>query len=107
LQEEEQFFDENDILAQISVYVDGQIDDLMFACDWTDEEKSLSYVGEIFFQLKYGNLLDKMLTQLKSQCVEKDRQNDFEKILAHIQAKKLKLVKDDSIVVSPRDIPKL
>ena len=61
MQEEEQFFDENDILAQISVYVDGQIDDLMFACDWTDEEKSLSYVGEIFFQLKYGNLLDKML----------------------------------------------
>jgi hypothetical protein len=94
------------IPAHMSVYVNPETMELVFSCDWIDEEENLYFVSEILYQLKYKDLVDKMLENIYKQCVFNNRLEDFNKIKEDID-RKVKLSKGkDELVVSPRDISK-
>jgi len=94
------------IPAHMSVYVNPETMELVFSCDWIDKEENLYFVSEILYQLKYKDLVDKMLENIYKQCVFNDRLEDFNKIKEDID-RKVQLSKGkDQLVVSPRDISK-
>ena len=78
-------FEDGEIPAIISLYINPDTKDLSFACDWLDGDQNLHYVGEILFQLKYANLTDKIIEKLSMQCVIEDRIEDFDKISNYIK----------------------
>ena len=94
------------IPAHMSVYVNPETMELVFSCDWIDKEENLYFVSEILYQLKYKDLVDKMLENIYKQCVFNDRLEDFNKIKEEIDRKVQLLKGKDQIVVSPRDISK-
>ena len=105
--EEEQFSEENlSLEANFCIYVTKENDDLMFSCDWTDNEYSAGYIGEILYSLKYANLIDKIYSDIQRQCVENDRMEDFLKIKSYIEARKSNTENDEfnQVVMRPRDI---
>ena len=100
-------FEDGEIPAIISLYINPDTKDLSFACDWLDDDQNLHYVGEILFQLKYANLTDKIIEKLSMQCVIEDRIEDFDKISNYIKKRREETSKKLNIAVSPRDIHKL
>tara|TARA_Y100000385_G_C13016099_1_gene603916 strand:+ start:315 stop:650 length:336 start_codon:yes stop_codon:yes gene_type:complete len=100
-------FEGDEIPAIISLYINPDTEDLSFACDWLDDDKSVYYVGEMLFQLKYVDLVDKIIEKLYEQCVIEDRLDSFNKITSIIKQRKEQAVKKENIAVSPRDVNKL
>ena len=86
--------------GQILIYVD-QNGEIAFGCDWDDSEEGIEAVAGMFFELKYKNLLQNMLTVLYKQCVVEDRVDVFNKILNSIHSKILDNTDENAIIVPP------
>ena len=85
---EKQFFEadtDTNFQANLSIYFSENSDDLMFSCDWQDDDFSMNFIGEILYSLKYSGLVDKIHNHIYQQCVENDRLEDFQKIDAYIK----------------------
>lgn len=100
-------FDSDEIPAVMSLYINPETKDLSFACDWLDNNKSMCYIGEMLFQLKYSNLVDKIIENLQKQCVSEDRIENFNTIIKYINKRKQESATKESVAISPRDIHKL
>lgn len=95
------------IPAHLALYINPDTLEMIFSCDWIDSDDDIHHMSEIFYQLKYGNLVDKILHNLYEQCVIDNRLNDFEKIKTIIESKVKKNKNNDQAVISPREIFKL
>jgi|694.fasta_scaffold00240_61 hypothetical protein len=107
----EEFYQENseysklDVLAQLSLYIEKETNELMFVCDWDNTQDGVKYISQIIFELKYGDILERILQHLYSQCVENNRLDEFNEIKNNLsQLHKNKISSNNSIVVRPRDI---
>lgn len=107
----EEFYQENseysklDVLAQLSLYIDKDNKELMFVCDWDTSTDGIKCISEIIFELKYGDIIERILQHLYSQCVENNRLTEFNDIKnALAQLHKEKISSNNTIVVRPRDI---
>lgn len=103
-QENEEYFDPNDILSQITIYVDRKSGNMSFACDWRDGDSGIIAIAETLFQLKYDELCDKILQELYKQCVNIGRPEDYMVIYNYIVTKKINSRSDNDPLVRPRDI---
>jgi len=99
---------EEDFTAQLTVAV-AQDGGFIFGCDWEPTETGIKAVASIFYGVAHGQLVEQILSHLKSQCVLEGNEEDFLSILTLIQ--QLKLVsKDDSgqaIAIPPRNALKM
>lgn len=111
---EEQSFEADigtDFQANLSIYFNENSDDLMFSCDWQDDDFSMNLIAEILYSLKYSGLVDKIYNHIYQQCVENDRLEDFQKIDAYIKNAKKSYgeaepsnKKEDNVVIRPTNI---
>lgn len=92
-----------DIISQLSIYIDSESKQLMFACDWKDNELGILSAAEILAQLRGCELFDKILNNLLQQCVLQNRLEDFNKIKTYIDNYYLNNSQYNQIVVRPRD----
>lgn len=100
--------DNGDFLSKICIYTDTDCENLMFSSDWDDSDHGLFGIAEILFNLKYSDLIDKIFQNMYLQCVENNREEDFNAIKAYFEKKKKQSNKeDDSAVVSPRNVKQL
>lgn len=103
-QENEEYFNESDILSQITIYVDAKTGNMSFACDWRDGENGIMAIAETLFQLKYDDLCDKILQELYKQCVNIGRPEDYLIIFNYILNKNALNKLEHEPLVRPRDI---
>ena len=109
----EQFSNEDDQeseanpICQLLVYTeeDGNI---YFSCDWDSSEDAITSVGAMLYRLSEGELVEEIMSNLKSQCVLEDRAEDYDKISnLYNNLKALKESVDelsgDNVVVNPID----
>jgi hypothetical protein len=112
---EEQSFEaeiDTDFQASLSIYFNENSDDLMFSCDWQDDDFSMNLIAEILYSLKYSGLVDKICNHIYQQCVENDRLEDFQKIDAYIknakksysEAEPSNKKEDNEVVIRPTNI---
>lgn len=93
---------EPNIISQLSIYIDGNSKQLMFACDWQDTDGGVLCISEILSQLNGCALFDKILENLLQQCVLQNRLDDFNRIKARIDNSRLKASANE-LVIRPRD----
>ena len=109
----EQFLNEEnhqldgEIISQLLIYTeeDGNI---YFSCDWMDSEDAKTSIATILYRLGEGELVDEIISNLSSQCVLKDREEDFEKILTlyhslNMLKKSVNELSRDEPVINPLD----
>ncbi len=104
----EEYYQENsdyfeNILGQITIYIDQNTGELCFACDWKDQETGAASIGEMLYSLKYDNLTDKIIIALREQCVNDNRLQEFNLIQSYITKKYELQKKDSDLVVRPRE----
>ena len=102
--------DEDIPISQLTVYAtqDGTI---YFACDWVSESsQSIDTLGSIFYKLGQTDLLDKILKDLKAQCVLENKEQEFQELVDTISLLARSQSRDDSqnsVAVSPRNVTRL
>lgn len=96
-----------EILAQLSLYADSENKTISFACDWINNEEGIDYIANIIYSLKYGNLLDKVLSGLHRQCVLNDNVEDYNKIINKVNEIAQENKKPNEVIIKPTDISKL
>lgn len=73
-----------DIKSQLSIYIDGELNQLMFACDWQDNEIGIMSAVEILGKLRGCELFEKILNSILQQCVLQNRLDDFNQIKEYL-----------------------
>tara|TARA_R110000824_G_scaffold389983_1_gene586256 strand:+ start:352 stop:663 length:312 start_codon:yes stop_codon:yes gene_type:complete len=98
---------DGEIISQLLIYTeeDGNI---YFSCDWMDSEDAKTSIATILYRLGEGELVDEIISNLSSQCVLKDREEDFEKILTlyhslNMLKKSVNELSRDEPVINPLD----
>lgn len=91
---------ESSIKAQVLIYIDKD-NKISFGCDWEDNEQGIEAISDIFFELKYKDLLERILTVLYKQCVVEDKTDTFNQILNTIHYKILNQTDLNEILVPP------
>jgi len=100
--------------AELSIYV-NEDDEVAFSCNWEPGDQGMHGISSIFFGLAYSDLADQIFNHLKTQCVLEGNEEDFVKIMELIKSFILSHDEefgnggesDESLVVTPRNIPRL
>ena len=103
-------------IAQLTVTV-SKDQEYGYTCDWDSDDNGIRAISSIFYGIAYDDLIEKILNELKTQCVLEGNEEDFLSIVQSIKDFVLSKthVKDgasgdvsgESLAVSPRDVLKL
>ena len=114
-QQEPHNFDDESI-AQLVINI-NQNEEFSYSCDWDMTDRGIKAISSIFYGIAYDDLMEKILKQLKEQCVLEGNEEGFLQIVSYIKDFVLlsNSSKDtnsggasgDSLAVSPRDVLKL
>ena len=105
-----------DLLAQLTITI-SKDEEFGYTCDWEPTESGISALASIFYGIGYDDLIEKILNELRKQCVLEGNEEDFLTIVQTIKGFLLSAgnIKDgtsggisgESVAVSPRDVFKL
>jgi len=97
---------EEDFVAQLTVAV-SQSGEFIFGCDWEPNETGVGAVASIFYGITHQQLIEQILSHLKSQCVLEDNQEDFLSIVNLMQQSISKDSSGQAIAIPPRNASKM
>tara|TARA_R110002020_G_scaffold186207_1_gene384192 strand:- start:1617 stop:1970 length:354 start_codon:yes stop_codon:yes gene_type:complete len=111
---EDQEGSEKNLPAELTIYV-NEDEEVAFSCNWEPSDQGIHGISSIFFGLAYSDLADQVFNHLKTQCVLEGNEEDFVKIMELIKSFILSHdeefgnggTPDESLVVTPRNIPRL
>ena len=105
-----------DPLAQLTITI-SRDEEFGYTCDWDSTERGTNALASIFYGIGYDDLIEKILNELRKQCVLEGNEEDFLTIVQTIKGFLLSAgnIKDgtsggisgESVAVSPRDVFKL
>lgn len=105
-----------DLLAQLTISIDKN-EEFGYSCNWDATDKGIRALSSIFYGIAYDDLMEKILNELKAQCVLEGNEGDFLSMVEHIKnfivlsdndkEDAPESVSGDSLAVSPRDVLKL
>lgn len=72
----EESINEEDMAARLLIYVDNN-GEIMYNCDWEPTEEGLIGMASIFYKLLVDDLSSQIFTEVKSQCVSSNSEEDF------------------------------
>ena len=105
-----------DLLAQLTITIsrDGEFG---YTCDWDPTDSGTGALASIFYGIGYDDLIEKILNELREQCVLEGNEKDFLTIVQTMKGFLLSAgntkdgqsggISGESVAVSPRDAFKL
>lgn len=116
LYQEDPLKSSEDLLARLTITV-SRDEEFGYTCDWDPTDSGTGALASIFYGIGYDDLIEKILNELRKQCVLEGNEEDFLIIVQTIKGFLLSAgnVKDgtsggisgESVAVSPRDVFKL
>ena len=116
LYQEDPLKSSEDLLARLTITV-SRDEEFGYTCDWDSTDSGTGALASIFYGIGYDDLIEKILNELRKQCVLEGNEEDFLIIVQTIKGFLLSAgnVKDgtsggisgESVAVSPRDVFKL
>tara|TARA_B100001094_G_scaffold324830_1_gene378064 strand:- start:969 stop:1328 length:360 start_codon:yes stop_codon:yes gene_type:complete len=111
--QEDPYSSKDELIAQLTININKN-EEFGYTCDWDSTDKGIEAISSIFYGIAYDDLMEKILKELKEQCVLEDNEEDFLSILDTIKDFVMSTEKNkdensggDSLAVSPRDVLKL
>ena len=102
---EDQFLDNS--LAKLTIVISKE-GEILFLCDWSEEDNGYSSMAHILTTIKDPLLSQKIISDLKSGCSSEQQLEEVQKIIVYYTAinevmKKIPKIENNDVVISPLD----
>ena len=111
--QENPYSSNDELIEQLTININKN-EEFGYTCDWDSNDKGIKAISSIFYGIAYDDLMEKILKQLRQQCVLQGNEEDFLSIVDSItefvtSAEKINNQNSggDSLAVSPRNVLKL
>ncbi|MEN8846436.1 MAG: hypothetical protein ABF261_09195 [Candidatus Arcticimaribacter sp.] len=111
--QEDPYSSNDELIAKLTININKN-EEFGYTCNWDSTDKGIKAISSIFYGIAYDDLMEKILRELKEQCVLEGNEEDFLSIIDTIKDFVMSTEKindensaGDSLAVSPRDVLKL